>query len=64
MQFASFAGFLSMGGYGLYVWSSYLAFAVFLIANLIFPLLERRRVRKNTIRYLENNPPETRNTKD
>lgn len=35
---------LSMGGYGLYVWGSYAAFALFLLWDAVVPTLRRRRV--------------------
>ena len=35
---------LSMGGYGLYVWGSYAAFALFLLWDALVPGLRRRRV--------------------
>ena len=37
--------FLSMGGYGLYVWSAYLIVAIVLIWNLVVPLRQHRRLR-------------------
>ncbi|MEP6482869.1 MAG: heme exporter protein CcmD [Rudaea sp.] len=35
--------FLGMGGYGTYVWTSYLVFAVMLAIDAIAPMLRRRR---------------------
>ena len=37
--------FLSMGGYGLYVWPAYLIVAIVLIWNLVVPLRRHRRMR-------------------
>ena len=36
--------FLSMGGYGSYVWSSFAIFAIVLALDAAAPLLKRRRV--------------------
>lgn len=36
--------FLHMGGYALFVWSSYLLVAVVLVANVIVPLRNHRRL--------------------
>ncbi len=36
--------FLDMGGYGAYVWSAYGLALVVLVANLLSPLLQRRRL--------------------
>ena len=36
--------FLHMGGYAAYVWSSYAIALVVLLANIIFPWLQRRRL--------------------
>jgi len=35
--------FLAMHGYAAYVWSSYAIFAVVLLADLLLPILRRRR---------------------
>lgn len=44
LQFASVAEFLDMGGYALYVWSSYAVFAVLMTIGLLQPFLARRRI--------------------
>jgi heme exporter protein D len=44
IQFASFAEFLDMGGYGFNVWSVYAIFAVFVAANLILPIRKKKRI--------------------
>ena len=44
IQFASFSEFLDMGGYGFNVWSVYGLFAVFVAANLISPVMKRKRI--------------------
>ncbi len=36
--------FLSMGGYGGYVWSAFAIFAIVLLLDAAAPLLKRRRV--------------------
>ncbi len=41
--------FLHMGGYAFYVWTSYGLAAVILIANLLVPLLNARRQRRDLI---------------
>ncbi len=38
--------FLHMGGYAFYVWTSYGLAAVILIANLLVPMLNARRQRR------------------
>ena len=40
----SFREFLHMGGYAGYVWTSYALALVVLIANVVQPLLQRRRL--------------------
>ena len=35
--------FLAMGGYGIYVWSSYIVFFVVLIADALAPLWQRSK---------------------
>lgn len=36
--------FFAMSGYGGYVWSSYAIFVLVLLADMISPLLQRRRI--------------------
>ncbi|MFT7244639.1 MAG: heme exporter protein D [Candidatus Azotimanducaceae bacterium] len=43
MQFETLAEFIQMGGYGAFVFSVYIISAVVLIANVIFPLRQKRR---------------------
>lgn len=43
-QFDSFSDFLAMGGYGTFVWFSYLAFFAVVIWNYWQPRHERKRV--------------------
>ncbi|MCG6869202.1 MAG: heme exporter protein CcmD [Gammaproteobacteria bacterium] len=40
----SFSEFLDMGGYALYVWSSYGLAAVVLIVNLAIPIRQRKKL--------------------
>jgi heme exporter protein D len=42
--------FLEMGGYALYVWTSYGIALVVLITNLILPLQQRRRLLAEIVR--------------
>ena len=44
VQFSSFADFINMGGYAFNVWAVYGLFAVFLVVNLWFPLLKRKKI--------------------
>ena len=43
-QFDSFGEFLAMGNHGLYVWICYGVTLVFLGANVIAPILQRKQV--------------------
>jgi len=47
VQFSSFADFINMGGYAFNVWAVYGLFAVFLVVNLFFPLLKRKKIIRN-----------------
>ena len=51
--------FLSMGGYGLYVWSAYLIVAIVLIWNLVVPLRQHRRLRGQFARSKNSNRPDS-----
>ncbi|MAM70688.1 MAG: heme exporter protein CcmD [Gammaproteobacteria bacterium] len=42
-SFASFADFISMGGYAVYVWSAYAFFALVLLVNIWQPLMARKK---------------------
>ena len=42
--------FFHMGGYGFYVWTSYGIALVVLLANIIAPLRQRRKILKNIAR--------------
>ena len=44
MYFDSFEAFLAMGKHGVYVWSAYGLAVVVLTANVIAPLLNKRKV--------------------
>ncbi len=52
IQFSSFAEFLDMGGYGFNVWSVYLLFAVFVVANLVLPLRKKKKITRQLKRRL------------
>ena len=43
-QFDSFMDFLAMGGYATYVWVSYGLFFLFVVANVLSPLLSKRKI--------------------
>ncbi len=38
----SFQEFLTMGGYGFYVWTSYGIATIILIANIVIPIVQRK----------------------
>lgn len=42
----SWSDFFGMGGYGFYVWTSYLLAAVILCINVLSPLVRRKSVRQ------------------
>jgi heme exporter protein D len=42
--------FFHMGGYGIYVWSSYGITLIVLLANIIAPLRQRRKLLNNIAR--------------
>ncbi|WP_369856786.1 heme exporter protein CcmD [Candidatus Thalassolituus haligoni] len=44
MEFHSVSEFLAMGRHGLYVWLSYGLSALVIIANLVLPMMQRRRL--------------------
>jgi heme exporter protein D len=44
--------FFAMGGYAVYVWPSFLLAAIVLIANIVAPLRQRKRVLKEIARKL------------
>jgi len=44
IQFDSFQEFIAMGGYAANVWSVYAMFAVFLTANLLWPLRKKKHL--------------------
>jgi len=39
--------FLSMDGYGFYVWTSYAVAIIFLVVNVLWPLSKRRKVARD-----------------
>jgi heme exporter protein CcmD len=47
MNFEKIYPFLSMGGYGLYVWSAYAATFILLSIPLIHNIYLKRKIRKN-----------------
>jgi len=46
----SFSEFLHMGGYAVWVWSSYGICLVVLLINFLAPMVRRRRLRQSLIR--------------
>ena len=42
----NWARFFEMGGYGFYVWASYVAAAAVLVLNVLIPLRRNRTVRR------------------
>ncbi|BAU47678.1 hemagglutination activity protein [Sulfurifustis variabilis] len=47
----NWSDFFGMGGYGFYVWTSYLLAAVILCVNVLLPLLRRKSVRQRLEEY-------------
>ena len=45
----TFSEFLHMGGYAFYVWTSYALAGVILLANLLLPMLNARKQRRELI---------------
>lgn len=50
------AEFIHMGGYGLYVWSSYGLTLVVILANIIQPIMKRKKLSQQV------SPPEGKHT--
>ena len=46
MVWASFSDFLAMGGYGLYVWGSFLVFLICFVGEVVLVLNRRRTLLK------------------
>jgi heme exporter protein D len=44
--------FFAMGGYAVYVWPSYLLATIILVANIVAPLLQHKRVLTEIARKL------------
>lgn len=49
-SFESFSDFIDMGGYGAYVWSAYVFFAIVLIFNIWQPMLARKKFLKQQLK--------------
>ena len=60
VQFSSFADFINMGGYAFNVWAVYGLFAVFLVVNLWFPLLKRKKIIRNLKRARQRHSQDQR----
>ena len=43
MSFDSISAFIEMGGHGVYVWAAYGITLLTIVANLVWPRIERRR---------------------
>ena len=54
-QRGKMSDFFAMGGYGLYVWCSYLLFFVALVAVSIGPLIRHRQLKHRLEAELEHN---------
>ncbi|KDE40596.1 MAG: heme exporter protein CcmD [Nitrincola lacisaponensis] len=52
MSFDSFSDFIAMGGHGLYVWSSYALGLAVLLANIISPIMARKRLIAEQLRRI------------
>ena len=52
MNWSSFADFLDMGGYALYVWGSYLMVAGALVWEVVLLLHRQRRARETVQQHL------------
>lgn len=52
MAFESFADFLNMGGHGLYVWLCYGLGLLIIVANLLLPMQQSKRVIRDLRRRL------------
>lgn len=50
MQFSSWSEFFQMGGYALYVWTSYGITVTVLVAIVLLPWLRHRRLRRDLVR--------------
>lgn len=53
IQFSSISDFLSMGGYGLYVWSSYGIFSLMVVLSLMLPRFARKKIIKQQLARLQ-----------
>lgn len=52
MSFDSFADFIAMGGHGIYVWSSYALGLAVLLANVLSPIMARKRLIADQLRRI------------
>ncbi|MBT3094181.1 MAG: heme exporter protein CcmD [gamma proteobacterium symbiont of Clathrolucina costata] len=52
--------FLAMGGYAVYVWPSFLLALIVLVANVVAPMQQRKRVLKDIARKLRRARKEQR----
>lgn len=52
MSFDSFSDFLAMGGHAVYVWSCFALGLVVLLANIISPMIERKRLIAEQLRRI------------
>lgn len=52
MSFDSFADFIAMGGHGIYVWSSYALGLAVLLANVLSPIMARKRLITDQLRRI------------
>lgn len=59
IQFSSFGEFLNMGGYAFNVWSVYLIFFVFVVFNLVLPVVKKKQIIRELKRRSRREPPAT-----
>jgi len=51
MNWGSWQNFVAMGGYGLYVWGSYIVTLVVLVAEIVSLIMRRRGVIERLAKY-------------
>ncbi len=47
--------FFNMGGYAVYVWSSFGISFVVLLLNVLFPILRRRQLKRDVLAHIRRN---------
>ena len=59
IQFTSLREFFEMGGYGFNVWSVYAIFGIFVIVNMLLPILRKEKIIKELKRRASFEKAET-----